>query len=365
MKCRSSRRGKPRRMATQKKVALQPIVNPRLKILKNLVTNYVLRTHKAQFLPAGHDRYSWHKKFQYLQPAAWTNVQNMPYVTATNLVDAYSHLPSRPDLAFNALWSAINTSYNDLFLSSHLTHGAVLTDSKSIEYSVLRISQKLQHQIAIGASSVTIDELIRAYLDQAPDRNFNFVASFVLKGIAVELHNAAQTQQATKVREVLVPPAYFSFKKNFPALYSQIKNSSGAKYALLCTIVEATSRTDVEFGIKKSSEHKARALVHVTGKLLRQAVLSYNGTPSSGTFDNEKHWLSFLILTLLYATRNTAAHGNSAVRLNSIFSSADSVTASSWTFLFGYCYLSLILLCQGNVALTDLPPIYENSKIIQ
>lgn len=345
-----------------------PHNNQKLSELKNLVINYSTQKHKTLLLPLDHDRHTWHKDFKYINPASWSNPQQIPYVAATALVDAYSQLPSRPDLAFNSLWSASNNSYNDLFLSNHSSPGSSISDSKSIEYSVQRISQQLHQHIPLnnGQLSLSIIDTIKEYIKQAPDKNLNFVASYILKGISVESHNADPNNSQNKVREILIPSSYKTLKKKFPTLHNKIATSTGKKYSAICAISETTCKTDIDFGIPKIKGPDARKLVHATGKIIRQEVLQFNSASAStgSVFDDEKHWLSFLILSFLYATRNTAAHGNAATRLNSIFSNGESVTSSSWTFLFGYCYLSLILLCQKKIFAPDLPPIYYNSQIV-
>ena len=343
----------------------------KLETLAEIVANYSTSKHEAQLLPKGHQRYSWHASFNCLNPASWSNPSNIPYIAATGLIDAYSQLPQRPDLAFNSLWSATNSSYNDLYLSSHLSHGAALTDSKSIEYSLQRIAQQLHHQITIpptagsATNSITVIDLIKDYIKIAPDKNFNFVAQYILRGIAVERHNSQQNTQTSKIREILIPSAYFTFKSKFKSIYDRINNSTGVKFSALCVISESSCRADIDFGIQKSASDQVRRLVHATGRILRQEAISCNVKTSAtqGSFDDLQHWLSFLIRPLLYSTRNTAAHGNAASRLNSIFANAESTKSASWTFLFCYLYFSLILLCQAKITISDLLPLYENSKL--
>jgi hypothetical protein len=343
----------------------------KLEILGEIVTSYNPSKHEAQLLPKNHQRYYWHASFKYLNPASWAIPSNIPYIAATALIDAYSQLPQRPDLAFNSLWSATNNSYNDLYLSSHLNHGEVLTDSKSIDYSLQRIAQQLHHQITIPSTtatptnSISIVDLIKNYVNIAPDKNFNFIAQYILRGIAVDHYNSQQTVQAREIRKILIPSAYSTFKSKFKTIHNTIKNSTGMKFTALCTISESSCRTDIDFGIPTTASEQVRKLVHATGRILRQEAISCNITTSAapGSFDNLEHWLSFLIRPLLYSTRNTAAHGNAASRLNSIFANAESIKSASWTFLFCYLYFSLILLCQTKITIADLAPLYENSKL--
>lgn len=343
----------------------------KLQILGEIVTGYTHARHEAQMLNKNHQRFSWHDDFKRLSPASWANTANIPYVAATGLLDAYSQLPYRPDLAFNSLWSATNSSYNDLYLSSHLSHGGALSDSKSIDYSLQRISQQLQKNVPIPVAlsgitqSISILDLFKEYIKIAPDKNFNFVAQYVLRGIAADFHNSQQLTPATKIREILISSAYLTFKRKFKEIHNKIANSTGIKFSALCSISESSCRTDIDFGIKPIDGEKARKLVHATGNILRQEAIAAKLKTSStqGSFDDHKHWLSFLVIPLLYATRNTAAHGNAASRLNSIFANGESISSSTWTFLFCYLYFSLILLCQSNININDLEPLYENTKL--
>lgn len=316
-------------------------------------------------------RYLWYNKFKRLNPAPWKTPENIPYVAATGLIDSYSQLPLRPDLAFNSLWSATNSLYNDLYLANHTTPGAALTDSKSIQYSLSEIAKHLGDRIPIQAPDIhstnfiSIEDLLKKYIQMAPDKNFHFVAQYVLRGIAVEFHNKRQTSSSTKIRSILIPSSYLSFKKRFPVIHNTIANSTGLKFSALCSVAESKCKTDIDYGINKSHGEKTRKLVHATSIILRQEALSaqIGIAPTTGSFDNKEHWLSFLILPLLYATRNSAAHGNAASRLNSVFANSESIQSSSWTFLFGYAYMSLVLLCQGSILSNDLTPLWENSNL--
>lgn len=359
----------PSRKTQQKKPPAPQEI--KLRILGEIVTEYTRAKHEGQMLPKNHQRFLWHSSFKPLNPASWANPEKIPYVAATGLIDAYFQLPHRPDLAFNSLWSATNSLYNDLYLSSHLTHGAALTDSKSIDYSLERIAQQLHKNVPAsttasgGIDGISILNLLKEYVRIAPDKNFNFVAQTVLRGMAVEHHNAQQATPTARVREILISSSYLTFKKKFPVIHGKIWDSTGKKFAALCTIKETPCRTDVNLGVQSTATDQTRKLVHATGKILRaEAIEARIATNSAqGSFDSDRHWLSFLILPLLYATRNTAAHGNAASRINSIFANGDSISSATWTFLFCYLYFALILLCQGSIANNDLAPLYENTKL--
>lgn len=286
----------------------------------------------------------------------------------TSLLDAYWQLPRRPDLAFTSLWSATNNSYNDLFLADPQNAASEsLTDRMSIDFSLKEIAARLHLMAPISspAQSISIQDLIRIYLTNAPARNFHFIAQYILRGIAIEEHNATKVPPKAPIKKIFVPASFLSFKKEFGSVHAKIKSSLGGKFANLCTIRESACDTELNFGIQQQVSGKARGIVHQAGILFRQEALAVSITNSgvAGTFNNEQHWLSFLVRPLLYTSRNNAAHGNATSRLNSLSASADSVTAATWTFLFCYLYFSLILLCQAKITLADLEPLYENTDL--
>nr|WP_312249988.1 hypothetical protein [Stenotrophomonas geniculata] len=144
-----------------------------------MVTGYSAARHEAQVLPKGQQRFAWHARFRSPRPASWANPAAIPYVAATSLLDAYWQLLRRPDLAFTSLWSATNNSYNDLFLADPQNAASEkLTDRTSIDFSLKGIAARLHLMAPISspAQSISIQDLIRIYLANAPARNFHFVA---------------------------------------------------------------------------------------------------------------------------------------------------------------------------------------------
>ena len=169
-----------------------------------------------------------------------------------------------------------------------------------------------------------------------------------------------------EIRKILIPSTYNTFKSRFSNIHGKIEQSTGLKYFKLCNVKETTDKTDINYGISPNDSKAARALIHATGEEIKKAVTSFPATTSSfgPVFGSDKEWLTFLIFAFLYASRNTAVHGNAASRLNSLFANAETLTASTWNFLFGYLYLSLIMYCQGKIDLDDLAPHSANSRLL-
>lgn len=177
----------------------------RLTDLYRLVTNYTSKGHE-KILPAPeNEKLRWFEDFKFLNPASWAaNPKKIPYIAATALIDSYSCLPRRPDMAFTYLWTAINNSYNDLFLI-HNTVSKRLGDTKAIEKSLELISNILQSNVENRApipdeyESKTINEIVIEFVKRLPDKTLNFLASYILKGMAVTRHNG--NQNTIKIRE--------------------------------------------------------------------------------------------------------------------------------------------------------------------
>ncbi|WPN61432.1 hypothetical protein QMK47_17975 [Pseudomonas sp. P9_35] len=353
----------------------QNVRTQRLDKLHKLVTAYTAEAHEEKLLPADHPALAWFTPFKYLNPVSWALAPNkIPYVAATALVDSYSCLPRRPDMAFTYLWTATNSCYNDLYMKSS-AHAESLGDSKAIEKSLIEINKIMQSQIALPTASSqgpdfsTPQEIILDFAHRLPDKTLHFVASYILKGMAIEKHNEFVIKKANKtgkkadtIRKIHISSSYKSFKTKFKAMFNHFYWTYGEAYSALCTITENPDKTDVSFGIVENE--KSRKITHALGKEIKTILIKI---PAIDQFDDlgkptvktpalysDTQRLEFLVFCLLYATRNNNAHGNVASRVGSIFSDSQSIVAATWIFLFGYFYLSLILLCLGSIEPDDL-----------
>ncbi|QIB07981.1 hypothetical protein GZ982_25715 [Pseudomonas fluorescens] len=85
-----------------------------------------------------------------------------------------------------------------------------------------------------------------------------------------------------------------------------------------------------------------------------QRLVALHTLVTAYTREAHEQNLEFLVFGILYAARNNNAHGNVASRVNSIFSDNRSIVAATWIFLFGYFYLSLILVSLRAIDMDDL-----------
>lgn len=300
--------------------------------------------------------------------------KTMPYVAKSHILDAYYSLPERPDIGFTCLWKAINNSYNNYYLKQvYKSEGQQchkLSDSKSLDKVLLHISQDHNKKIS---DEHTIESLIDLYISKIPDKTYNFVASYILKGMAIV------NVDEEKLSPIYALSSYGSFKKKFSHIHGAIKQTYGMKYISLCDITVATDKTTVDFGMSKGGEaeskvvkNKSRKIIHSLSQVLKEIL---NGGKSTLEFTNNKKEVTyseeiefsnfhdrlyFLMVTILYSVRNNNTHGNVASRMNSAYANSESFHASEYIFLLGHMFLSLIMYRNGDLTLDELSFNLEN-----
>ncbi|EOW3193124.1 DUF3659 domain-containing protein [Escherichia coli] len=379
----------------------------RLTNLYKLVTDYTSVEHEKLLPSPESNSLQWFKSFKYLNPVSWAaGPQKIPYIAATTLIDAYSCLPRRPDMAFTYLWTAINNSYNDLFLRHNTTSGS-LGDSKAIDNSIELISEVINSRInnkktiSEEYKSKTINEIVIEFAKRLPDKNLNFLSSYLLKGMAIKNHNAHQIQPP--IRSIHISSSYRTFAKRFELIHNHLYWNFSKKYSSICSIKESTDKTSLNFGITKvfwdadkcigitgkngnitdengnvigvDNKIISRRITQAMSRELQRIIVDNpkldlfdkngNSVGKAFAFSSDIQRLEFLIFNLLYASRNNNIHGNVASRINSIFANKDTITAATWNFLFGYFYLSLLLLCLNSINVDDLDVHLFNVELLQ
>jgi hypothetical protein len=351
----------------------------RLKVLYKLVTEYTAEEHQKLLPNPDNNHLQWFKSFKFLNPVSWASShQKIPYIAATTLIDSYSCLPRRTDMAFSYLWTAINNSYNDLYLK-HNTTSNKLGDTKAIDNSLILISDILNSKVDNKATppeeneSKTINQILIEFVKCIPDKNLKFLSSYILKGMAVSINNS--NNSLPHIREIHISSSYRTFERRFGTIHNHLYWNYGKKYSSICSISESTDKTSVDFGIKEADSDVSRSITYAMSKELQRILVKNpeldqfdefgNSLPKIKAFTTDIQRLEFLIFGLLYASRNNNIHGNVASRLNSIFANSETVNAATWNFLFGYFYLSLLLLTLAYIDLDDLDIHLFNVKLLK
>ena len=78
-------------------------------------------------------------KINSIKSSNWTIENNIPQVATSYLLDSYSCLPHRPDMAFTFLWKSINSCYKNIAVNKILNSinpNVRLTDSLGFDYLI-------------------------------------------------------------------------------------------------------------------------------------------------------------------------------------------------------------------------------------
>lgn len=166
-----------------------------------------------------------------------------PYEILTYLFDSYYVLPERPDLAALFCWQAINHSYYVQQLSDN--NVGFCQDTKGVE---------LVRDAILGDWNNKYKTVLEPFLKRMPDKTFHYVASYMLKGYAMEKKGIAEKYRAT---------SYKSLKRKISSLSDILDNAYGKSY---CQISNPTLIGNVvNLGIANANKRKSRAITHSFG----------------------------------------------------------------------------------------------------
>ncbi|EJQ03194.1 hypothetical protein IE3_05565 [Bacillus cereus BAG3X2-1] len=340
------------------------------KELLNLILNY----DKVR-----HEKHSEHKNtvgdllvpgsFKTINSTYWSNdtwlYQNsLPHTAITHLLDSYYQLPERPDLAFNSLWASINSLYSKIALKNAILNNTkVPGDAESIRIALKLIKDVLTHKIKYNENEYEIGSLITDYLEHLPIQSFRFIASFILKGIVINdfnpnyISNQFRTFKSEKRFKFIYDNINVSFGKSYKTLYTVNSTNSDIKLTLNGTTEEEIS----------DNERKSEGLTHRLALFLKELAtkrLSYiKKEELSVELSDDEKYLEFIFQTILYSIRNNTLHGNSSARLSSINANSAYVKTSTFTYLYGHLFFSLLLYVSDEVDVQDLEINFSNLQL--
>lgn len=273
-----------------------------------------------------------------------------PYEILTYLVDSYYVLPQRPDLAALFCWQAINHSYYIQQLGDNSV--GFCQDTKGIE---------LVRNTILASWNNKYKAILEPFLKRLPIKTFRYVASYLLKGYAMEHSGMAEKYRVS---------SYKSLKRKIQMLSTILDNAYGKAY---CHISNPTLiRNVVNLGIKDTDKGKSRAITHSFGTKLRalmigeEAEITYcdaQGTKHRFKFTDEER-LSFVLFGILYASRCNNFHGNVAARMNSINANEDTFKMYTDIFLTEYIILAIHMNSQGELSDAALDKVKENVNLM-
>ena len=290
-------------------------------------------------------------KLDYIYDENWEN-QGVPYPyeILTYLFDSYYVLPERPDLAALFCWQAINHSYYVQQLSDN--NVGFCQDTKGIE---------LIRDAILGDWNNKYKAILEPFLKRMPDKTFHYVASYMLKGYAMEKKGIAEKYRAS---------SYKTLKRKIPSLLDILDNAYGKSY---CKISNPTLvNNEVDLGITNANKGKSRAITHSFGTKLKALMLGeeveitfcdVQGTKKTYKF-TEVERMSFALFGILYASRCNNFHGNVAARMNSINANKDTFKMYTDMFLTEYIILAIHLNSQGALSDVVLNKVKKNANLM-
>lgn len=291
------------------------------------------------------------ENIHFLYDENWENQgASYPYEILTYLFDSYYVLPQRPDLAALFCWQAINHSYYVQQLNDNSV--GFCLDTKGVEFVRGAILANWNNKYKA---------ILEPFLERLPDKTFHYVASYMIKGYAMEKNGIAEKYRAS---------SYKSLKGKILLLSEILDNAYGKSY---CQISNPTLIGNaVDLGISAANKGKSRAITHSFGIKLRALMLGEEaeitfcdaqGTKKKYRFTDEER-LSFVLFGILYASRCNNFHGNVAARMNSINANRDTFRMYTDMFLTEYIILAIHMNSQGELSDMALNEVGKNVNLM-
>ena len=214
-----------------------------------LAKNYSKQCH-LNLLPCGDNNIL--ENLNFLYDENWENQgASYPYEILTYLFDSYYVLPQRPDLAVLFCWQAINHSYYVQQLRDNSV--GFCLDTRGVEFVRGTILANWNNKYKA---------VLEPFLERLPDKTFHYVASYMLKGYAMEENGIAEKYRASSCK---------SLKGKISLLSEILDNAYGKSY---CQISNPTLIGNaVDLGIANANREKSRAITHSFGIKLRALML--------------------------------------------------------------------------------------------
>ena len=174
-----------------------------------------------------------------------------------------------------------------------------------------------------------------------PMKTFHYVASYLLKGYAMESAGIAEKYRAS---------SYKSLKGKIPVLSDILIYSYGNVYNQIANRA-----------ITHSFATKLRKLVK--GDEVEITFSDIAGTKKKYSFTEEER-LSFVLFGILYASRCNNFHGNVAARMNSINANKETFEMYTDIFLTEYIILAIHMHSQGILSDAALDKVKKNVELM-
>lgn len=313
-----------------------------------LAKNYSKNDHIG-ILPCGEENIL--ERLNFLYDENWEKQNLYPYEILTYLLDCYYMLPQRPDLAALSCWQAINRSY----FVQQLGDSSVVSwckDTKGIE---------LTCEALLDDWNDKYKSILEPFIIKLPMKVFHYVASYMLKGYAMESNGIGEKYRAS---------SYRSLKRRIPKIYDILNETYGKAY---CKITHPEIIVnEVNLGIDDNDKGKSRSITHSFAEKLKHLMLgeeveiTFCDTQEEKqkyTFTEDER-LSFVLFGILYASRCNNFHGNVAARMNSLHANKETFKMYTDIFLIEYIILAMHMNSQGMLSDVALEKVKDNECLM-
>lgn len=290
------------------------------------------------------------QNLNFIYDSDWERSAIYPYEVLTYLFDCYYVLPERPDLASLFCWQAINHSY----YTHQLEIGSIgkIKDTKGIELICDAILSEWNQKYK---------KILIPYLQKLPLKSFRYVASYMLKGYAIERNN---------IEIKFASSSYSTMKNQMHKLYDILNESYGRAFCQISNPIKKDNR--VVFGISDSNKGKSRNIVHSFSLKLKKLMMDEEVeiTPFDKRLPikkykfNDREKLLFVLFGIIYASRCNNFHGNVASRMNSINADIETFNMYTDVFLIEYIILAIYMNIRNELSDAAMDKLQNNVTLM-
>ena len=322
--------------------------------LIDLLTSYSRSKHMGRIKAATHSASFDLSNFTFMVDPGWiatpaTNpTGSLPTKISSLIIDSYSHLPNRPDMAFLQLWAAFNSAFHQVGLIK-AAYATPPVDAFQDEYGITSACEvfytRLGTLYGLGTSPAPLSFYMERILKNVPDKLCSLIATNFLKSYSIKKGGLSSRYQSRSIDALM---------KKFKILGSALGGSFGEAYFALTSPSENKTAGTIDLNILKANEPKAQAITRSLSdeisNLLKTGNVNVNPhntravkviVPTLALPDR----IGFFVQFVLYASRNNMSHGKVSSRLNSETANKKSYDAN--LFMYVVCYVLLALLLEN------------------
>jgi len=299
-------------------------------------------------------------KIHPLKSDLWNNASLRPNIAISHLLDSYSCLSERPDMAFTFLWKSINYCYKKIatkkILNSNNT-GVRLNDSQGLDDFAEKIESIKNENIF---PNLTILDLLKEYAKLIQLKPCKFLSNHILKGYVMK---------QAGIPNFMIGSTYSSFKSSNSDLHNKIVSTYGEAYKSISNPRIQNYEVDLQISDLLKSKSITQSLAEKLQILIVNGTVDIQNRNHSQNINlrisNDKKLIELLLKTILYTIRNNSVHGNVVSRLNSAYANDESLKTAIYIYFLGHYFLSLGLYCNQEIELEDLQVNVSNLELLK